>query len=159
MNLPQVYMCSPSWTLLPPPSPYHPSGLSQCSSPKHLHRTWTGISFHTWYFTCFSAILPQQKRHWCIEQSLILLKRSLVFSIPLFSSISLHWSPRKGFLSLLAILWNSAFKWVYLYFSPFLFASLLFIAICKAVKWIVLSVSLLFCISFSWGWSFFLSPV
>ena len=23
MNLPQVYMCSPSWTLLPPPSPYH----------------------------------------------------------------------------------------------------------------------------------------
>ena len=34
MNLPQVYM-SPSWTLLPPPSPYHPSGLSQCTSPKH----------------------------------------------------------------------------------------------------------------------------
>ena len=30
MNLPQVYMCSPSWTLLPPPSPYHPSG-SVCS--------------------------------------------------------------------------------------------------------------------------------
>ena len=22
MNPPQVYMCSPSWTLLPPPSPY-----------------------------------------------------------------------------------------------------------------------------------------
>ena len=30
MSLPQVYMCSPSWTLLPPASPYHPSGLSQC---------------------------------------------------------------------------------------------------------------------------------
>ena len=28
-------MCSPSWTLLPPPSPYHPSGSSQCTSPKH----------------------------------------------------------------------------------------------------------------------------
>ena len=27
--------CSPSWTLLPPPSPYHPSGSSQCTSPKH----------------------------------------------------------------------------------------------------------------------------
>ena len=40
MNPPQVYTCSPSWTLLPPPSPYHPSGLSQCT-----------------------------KRHWCIEQS------------------------------------------------------------------------------------------
>ena len=35
MNPPQVYMCSPSWTLFPPPSPYHPSGSSQCTSPKH----------------------------------------------------------------------------------------------------------------------------
>ena len=35
MNPPQVFMCSPSWTLLPPPSPYHPSGSSQCTSPKH----------------------------------------------------------------------------------------------------------------------------
>ena len=33
MNLPQVYMCSPSWTLFPPPSPFHPSGSSQCTSP------------------------------------------------------------------------------------------------------------------------------
>ena len=37
-----------------------------------------------------------------------------------------------GFLPLLAILWNSAFKWVYLSFFPLLFASLLFTAICKA---------------------------
>ena len=34
INPPQVYMCSPSWALLPPPSPYHPSGSSQCTSPK-----------------------------------------------------------------------------------------------------------------------------
>ena len=59
-------------------------------------------------------------------------KRSLIFPILLFSYISLHWSLRKAFLSLLAILWNSAFKWVYLSFSPLLFASLLFTAICKA---------------------------
>ena len=26
---------NPSWTLLPPPSPYHPSGSSQCTNPKH----------------------------------------------------------------------------------------------------------------------------
>ena len=63
--------------------------------------------------------------------SLIFLKRSLVFPILLFSSISLHWSLRKAFLSLLAILWNSAFKWEYLYFSPLLFTSLLFTAMCK----------------------------
>ena len=35
MNPPQVYLCSPSWTLLPPLSPYPPSGSSQCTSPKH----------------------------------------------------------------------------------------------------------------------------
>ena len=50
--------------------------------------------------------------------SLIFLKRFLVFPILLFCSISLHWLLRKAFLSLLAILWNSAFKWVYLSFSP-----------------------------------------
>ena len=64
--------------------------------------------------------------------SLIFLKRSLVFPILLFPSISLHWSLRKAFLSLLAILWNSAFKWEYLSFSPLLFTSLFFTAICKA---------------------------
>jgi len=64
--------------------------------------------------------------------SLIFLKRSLVFPILLFSSISLHWSLRKAFLPLLVILWNFAFRWVYLSFSPLLFTSLLFSAICKA---------------------------
>ena len=44
----------------------------------------------------------------------------------------LHWSLRKAFLSLLAILWNSAFRCFYLSFSPLLFTSLLFTAICKA---------------------------
>ena len=34
MHPPQVYTCSPSWTPLPPSSPYHPSGSSQCTSPK-----------------------------------------------------------------------------------------------------------------------------
>ena len=52
--------------------------------------------------------------------SLIFLKRSLVFPILLFSSITLHWSLRKAFLSL------------HLSFSPLLLASLLFTAICKA---------------------------
>jgi len=54
------------------------------------------------------------------------LSHSVVFSI------SLHWSLRKVFLSLLAILWNSAFRCLYLSFSPLLFASVLFTAICKA---------------------------
>ena len=70
--------------------------------------------------------------------SLIFLKRSLVFPILLFSSIFLHWSLRKSFLSLLAILWTSVFKWVYLSFFPLPFTSLLFIAVCKASSEIIL---------------------
>ena len=87
--------------------------------------------------------------------SLIFLKGSLVFPILLFSSISLHWSWRKAFLSLLAILLNSAFKWVYLSFSPLLFTSLLFTAICKASSDSHFAFLHFF---FSWGWSWFLCP-
>ena len=50
-------------------------------------------------------------------------------SFPLFLCID---HLRKAFLSLLAILWNSVFKWVSLSFSPLLFTSLLFVAIYKA---------------------------
>ena len=75
-------------------------------------------------FSLFSHLFPLV--------SLIFLKRFLVFPIPLLSSISLHWSLRKAFLSLLVILWNSVFKWVYRSFSPLPLTSLLFSAICKA---------------------------
>ena len=61
-----------------------------------------------------------------------LLKRSLVFLILLFSSISLHCSLQKAFLPLLALIWNSVFSWLYLCLSPLPFASFLFSAICKA---------------------------
>ena len=60
MNPPQVYTCSPSWTPLPPPSPYHPSGSSQCTGPKHpvscrmILRTWTGNAFGLW---CWRRLL------------------------------------------------------------------------------------------------------
>ena len=53
--------------------------------------------------------------------SLIFLKRTLVFPILLLSSISLHCSLQKASLSLFVILWNSAFRWAYLSFSPFAF--------------------------------------
>ena len=74
------------------------------------------------------------RAHLCMKCSLDIsnfLKRSLVFPILLFSSISLHWSLKKAFLSLLAILWNSAFRCLYLSFSPLLFTCLLFTAIFK----------------------------
>ena len=64
MNPPQVYMCSPSRTRLPPPSPYHPSGSSQCTSPKHP--VWCiepGLATHFIYGIIhnsmpFSQIIP-----------------------------------------------------------------------------------------------------
>ena len=54
MDPPWVYMCSSSWTILPPPSPSHPSVSSQCTSPEHLVSfikpglviLWTYDNFH-----------------------------------------------------------------------------------------------------------------
>ena len=60
MNLPRVYTCSPSWTPLPYPSPYHPSGSSQCTSPNILYPAsnldWWFISYMILYmFQCHSS--------------------------------------------------------------------------------------------------------
>ena len=49
-------------------------------------------------------------------------------------SLSLHWSLRKAFLSLRVILWNPAFKWVYLSSSPLPLAALFFSATFKALS-------------------------
>ena len=87
--------------------------------------------------------------------SLIFLTRSLVFPILLFSSISLHWSLRKAIISLLAILCNTALKWVYLSFSPLPLASLLFTAVRKASS----DNHFAFLHFFSWRWSWPLPPV
>ena len=73
------------------------------------------------------------------------LSHSIVF-------LFLHWSLRKAFLSLLVILWNSVFQWVYLSFSPLpFFLSQLFVRLPQ-------STILPLCISFSWGGSWSLPP-
>ena len=47
----------PPPTSLPVPSLWViPMHQPQASS--IIHRTWTGTSFHIWYYTCFSGILP-----------------------------------------------------------------------------------------------------
>ena len=64
MHLPWVYTCSPSWTPLPPPSPYHPSGSSQCTSPKlPVSCIEPGLAIRFLYdiihvLTPFSQIIP-----------------------------------------------------------------------------------------------------
>ena len=64
MNPPRVYTCFPSCMPLPPPSPYHPSGSSQCTSPKHpVSRIEPGLVIHVLYDIIhvsmpFSQIIP-----------------------------------------------------------------------------------------------------
>ena len=64
MNLPRVYMCSPSWTPLPPPTPSHPSGSSQCTSHEHsVSSIEPGLAIHFIYDNIhvsmpFSQITP-----------------------------------------------------------------------------------------------------
>ena len=64
MNPPRVYPCSPSWTPLPPPSPYHTSGSSQCTSPEHpVSCIEPGLAIHFTYDIIhvsmpFSQIIP-----------------------------------------------------------------------------------------------------
>ena len=88
--------------------------------------------------------------------SLIFLKRSLVFPVLLFSSISLHWLLRKAFfyLSLLffVTLHSNGYIFPFLLWFWLLFFSQLFVRPPQTAI-------LLFCITFSWGWSWSLSPV
>ena len=64
MNPPCVYTCSQSWTPLPPPSLYHPSGSSQCTSPEHpISYIEPGLVIHFLYDIIhvsipFSQIIP-----------------------------------------------------------------------------------------------------
>ena len=62
---------------------------------------------------------------WSVPSVFLIFKKSQVFPILLFFSLSLHCSLKEAFLSLLAILWNSAFRWVYISFPPLSFTSLL----------------------------------
>ena len=85
--------------------------------------------------TSVMSILFIYCAHLCMKFSLDIsnfLEEISSLSHSMFSSIYLHHSFKKAFLSLLAILWTSAFRWVNLSLSPLPFASLLFSAICKA---------------------------
>ena len=48
---------NPSPSSLPIPSLWVIS-VHQPQASSIMHRTWTGNSFHIWYYTCFNAILP-----------------------------------------------------------------------------------------------------
>ena len=71
-----VYMYPPSWTPLPPPSPFHPSGLSQCTGPESpVSCIEPGLAIYFTYGNIhvsmlFSQIIPQSPKvcslHLCL---------------------------------------------------------------------------------------------
>ena len=65
MNQPWVYMYAPSWSPLPPPSPSHPSGSSQCTGPERpvscikpglvIYFTYFNIHVFRWILTIWAT--------------------------------------------------------------------------------------------------------
>ena len=122
------------------------SGSRWVITPSWLSGSWRSFLYSSSVYYCHlflisSASVRSLSFRYCLEPifawnvpvvSLNFFKKFLVFPILLFSYISLHWSMRKALLPLLAILWNSAFKWEYLSVAPLLFTSLLLTAVCKA---------------------------
>ena len=112
---PWVYTCFSSWTPLPPPSLYHPSGSSHCTSPKHpVSCIEPGLGIHFTYDNIhvsmpFSQIIPplptptESKRLFYTSVSLLLSRiqgycynlskfhiHMLVYCIGVFLSGLLH---------------------------------------------------------------------
>ena len=99
-----VWVITPSWLSGSWRSFFYSSSLYSCHLFLISSASVRSIPFLSFIVPIFAWNVPLV--------SLIFLKRPLVFPILLFSSISLHCLLRKAFLSLLAILWKSAFKWV-----------------------------------------------
>ena len=129
-----------------PTSSQGPLTLHSVIIPSWLYESWRSFLYSSSVYSCHLFLVSYASVRsilflsliepifvWNVPLvSLIFLKRSPVCPILLFTSISLHWSLRRAFFFLLAILWNSAFKWVCLSFSPLPFASLLSSGIYKA---------------------------
>ena len=77
MNPPQVYTCSPSWTLLPPPSPYIPLGRPSAPAPSIQY--WLGFLFYHSYgakiMTTTQLCLELKAIHWQ-DMNLVLVAKS-----------------------------------------------------------------------------------
>ena len=142
------------------------SGSRWVITPSWLLGSWRSFLYSSSVYSChlflisstfvrsipFLSLFSPSLHEMFLGISNFLEEISIVFPILLFSSIPLHCSLRKAFLSLLAILWNCTFKWVYLSFFPLLHPSLVFTAICKAS-----SDSYFAFFFFSWIWSWSLS--
>ena len=90
MNQPWVYMYSPSWIPLPPPSPSHPSGSSQCKSPEHpVSCIEPGLAICFTYDNIYASVLFSQ----IIAPSPSPTESKRLF----YTSVSLLLSPTQGY--------------------------------------------------------------
>ena len=95
MNPPWVYTCSPSWNPLPHPSPYHPSGSSQCTSPKHpVSCIKPGLAIHFIYdiihVSSYPRPLPQSPKDCSIHLCLFCCLVYWVIITIFLNSIYMH---------------------------------------------------------------------
>ena len=92
MNPPRAYMSSQTWSPLPPPTPYHLSGSSPCTSPKHPvscieHRLAIRFSHDSIHVSMpFSQIIPPSPSPSPSESK-----------SPLYTSVSLFLSRIQGY--------------------------------------------------------------
>ena len=147
-----------------------------CSTPgsSGLALSWSLLTFMSISWCCYLTIwssaatfffcLPSFPQHQGLSQwvssassgqsigaSALVLPVNIQSWFPFFS---LHCSSKKAFLSFLAVLWNSAFSWLFLSLSPspsLLFFPQLFV---KPPQ----TTTLLSCISSSFGWFWLLYP-
>ena len=82
LNLPPTSLPIPSLWVVPGHQP-------QASS--IMHQTWTGDSFHIWYYTCFNAILPNHP-----TLSLSHRVQKTVIYICVSFAVSSQWTPGIG---------------------------------------------------------------
>ena len=92
--------------------------IAACQASLSITNSWSLLRL-----TSIDSVMPSSRLILC--RPLLLLPpippSIRVFSILFLSSISLHWSLRKAFFSLLAILWNSAFRCLLSFLFSFAF--------------------------------------
>ena len=123
------------------------SGSRWVITPSWLSGSWRSFLYSSSVFSCHLFLISSAPVRsipflpfiepifaWNVPLLSLIFLRDL-YSFPFYCFPLLlctdHWG-RLSYLSLLAILWNSAFRCLYLSFSPLLFTSLLFTAFCKA---------------------------
>ena len=101
MNQPWIYMCSPSWSPIPPPSPSHPSGCFQCTSPEHPSNAsnldwWSVSPLIVYLFQCCSLwtshprLLPQSLKICSVHLCLFFCFAYRVIIIIFLNTIYMH---------------------------------------------------------------------